>query len=550
MTTSDISTRSYSNTSKRPSPNDSYDSLAHGPNTRSSDKSNFASRESALHLSDQHQVTATPGPSKDPVTRCQNNKTGTQSAILPSPAIRRIELPAPGIAKEIECPGPSAAHPRIKQSSMRLQPTVPDVPDEDETAADNATGPDDDTTALPSIVSPVQDVQTPQTERADCHSQKITDSDCGDNERSDYDDESLFAESFGDLDVESAVDEANNFLQDTSPSKNGSVSYEHHSTDSGRNSEDQNSEPRTPPETSNLLTVPNGVVDTSQLPLSPESFQANCKRKFSPVVESESDQSSRNLRPRVESNNLSFCPRDDLCTSSPSLKRNDYAVEACHQHPITPPAKNSPHKPIRDRWNGRFSSHTALSDLSSAAKNEIESMCDQILRPDFSAFMDKHLPVWISDAFYDSPSPEAKPRIDRHYVQSHDVWKYVNAISAEDETNYLKSRFAHVRLYLLYIEEFDRQKKAGHPDLTAKTKAIDIICDSGSLPQKTAAKIRQQFHGRKVIGERWWWCGQFLGLGFFLLCSEKSGKKMLGFYVQPLFLLITDESAEITKHSP
>ena len=86
----------------------------------------------------------------------------------------------------------------------------------------------------------------------------------------------------------------------------------------------------------------------------------------------------------------------------------------------------------------------------------------------------------------------------------------MEAISIEEETYYLKSRLAYIRLYLNCIVEFNRQKQAGHPDQTTKIKAIDIICGLGSLLKATVAKTRKRFHKRKLIGERWWWCGCFL----------------------------------------
>jgi hypothetical protein len=142
--------------------------------------------------------------------------------------------------------------------------------------------------------------------------------------------------------------------------------------------------------------------------------------------------------------------------------------------------------------------------------------------------MEKHTKLWMSTGFWSSPSldPSKFPSMTAGR-KGHEIWRYVEAMQAEDETHYLKARLADVMLYLEYVEEFDRQKKAGHPVQTAKTRATNIICGTGSLSKAKADKTRMSFHEHKAVGERWWWSGSYLGRGFILLCSEETGKKML-----------------------
>ena len=99
-------------------------------------------------------------------------------------------------------------------------------------------------------------------------------------------------------------------------------------------------------------------------------------------------------------------------------------------------------------------------------------------------------------------------------------------MQADEAAYYLKSRLADIMLYLEYVRELDRQKKSGHPGQTAKTRATNIICGIGALPKVVADKTRKSFHEHKLVGERWWWCGCYLGRGLFLLCSPETGKRM------------------------
>lgn len=75
-------------------------------------------------------------------------------------------------------------------------------------------------------------------------------------------------------------------------------------------------------------------------------------------------------------------------------------------------------------------------------------------------------------------------------------------MQADEAAYYLKSRLTDIMLYLEYVRELDRQKKAGHPGQTAKTQAINIICGIGSLLKVVADKTRKSFHEHKLIGER------------------------------------------------
>lgn len=113
----------------------------------------------------------------------------------------------------------------------------------------------------------------------------------------------IIDDEFGDSDIEAALDDAHRFLKDTSTDRKGH---------------------------------PRGT-DVPQVPLTPESLQANCKRKLSSAVESETDHSPRNLRPRLEDENgqSSAEPRSmdgdaanyDECREPEDLSTDDGGLE-------------------------------------------------------------------------------------------------------------------------------------------------------------------------------------------------------------------------------
>lgn len=142
--------------------------------------------------------------------------------------------------------------------------------------------------------------------------------------------------------------------------------------------------------------------------------------------------------------------------------------------------------------------------------------------------MDKHTESWKSTGFWRSTSKDV-PQTPLDYATntgSIPVWTYVETMQGDGETEFLRYRFAHMNLFLTYATQFDRFKKSGVPDQTAKRRAADIICGIRDLPKGAADEIRRSFHDRKLIGEYWWWCCHNLGRGFILSCIQETGFKM------------------------
>lgn len=105
------------------------------------------------------------------------------------------------------------------------------------------------------------------------------------------------------------------------------------------------------------------------------------------------------------------------------------------------------------------------------------------------------------------------------------IWRYVEAIQAEGETNYLKSRFADIRLYLEYVKEFNLQSKAGHPGQTAKIRATNAICGTASLPKARADKTRMSFHSTNLLGSGGGGLDATWAMDSFSCAVKKQGRK-------------------------
>ena len=301
---------------------------------------------------------------------------------------------------------------------------------------------------------------------------------------------------FGDPAIKSFLDDAHRFLGDTS--------VDHGNCPSGvTNAMGTDPDTNGPtlascrPESDKQHALPtSGKVARPQTCSEGASRNILRKRRLSSTVESQEALPTRNRRPRLR-NNVS-----QTASAIPSLDK--------------------------DRWEGRFSRHSLLSNLLPDQKDEIERKANQVLRSDLADFMEKYTKIWKSTRFWSSPSIDPSNYNTSTGGKGHAIWRYVEALQAEGETHYLKSRFADIMLYLEYVEEFNRQKKAGHPGQTAKTRATNVICGTGSLPKATANKTRMSFHEHKLVGERWWWSGCSLGRGFILLCSQETGNKMFG----------------------
>lgn len=314
-------------------------------------------------------------------------------------------------------------------------------------------------------------------------------------EHIDAEDPFTYDDSFMDSSVRAAVEEACRFLGNTSgghecPSSGVTNTM---STDLKPNASASSSPP---PDSDDQHTLPSKEQTEICQVSSEESSKVCRKRRHLSSSESQPSLRIRNLRARLDKSVV-----DE--TARPSEQYND-------------------------RWKGRFSHHTLLAILLPDQKDEIVRKSNQILRSDLPEFMEKHMKLWNLYGFWPSLllHPSKLPNMPS-VPKGREIWRYVQAMDAEEETHYLKVRLADIKVYLEYVEEFDRQKQAGHPVQTAKIRAMDKIC--GTTRQTVKAqkdKNRLSFHEHKLRGERWWWSGCHLGHGFILTCSEETGKKI------------------------
>ncbi|KAK9859695.1 hypothetical protein MYU51_013925 [Penicillium brevicompactum] len=318
-------------------------------------------------------------------------------------------------------------------------------------------------------------------------------------------------EGFGDSDIESVLDEMHRFLQDTScnienspPGANNSVNTESNtitftpaSISPTFNRSDRHNLPNEEQHTDSRQVT--SVCENRQI--------LQTKRKLFPGLESHSAPNSRNLRPRLEKGKSGIqAPHYDEIAenvgenSSPGGIFARSVVKGLVDSSVGPTKTTVPSKPGKDKWNGRFLCDPLLSTLSPEKKDEIERKCDRILRPDMPDFMAKHTKSWKLTGFWHSPQLDvAKYPLVSSSTKGFAIWRYVDAMQAGEETHYLKSRLADIMLYLAYVEELHRQKKAGHPGQTAKVKATDIICGTASLSKVIAERTRKSFHEHKLV---------------------------------------------------
>lgn len=271
-----------------------------------------------------------------------------------------------------------------------------------------------------------------------------------------------------------------------------------------------------------------GVTNTMRMELEPNSSASS-----SPPPDSD-DQHTLPSKEQTEISQVSSGESSKICRkrrhlssseSQPSLRIRNLRARL-EKRVGQETARPSEH--YKDRWKGRFSHHELLTTLLPDQKDEIERKSKQVLRSDLPEFVEKHTKLWNSNGFWPSLllHPSKLPNMPTA-PKGREIWRYLQAMDAEEETHYLKVRLADVKLYLEYVEEFDRQKQAGHPPQTAKIRAVDKICGTtGQTVKAQKDKSRLSFHEHKLRGERWWWSGCYLGHGFILSCSEETGKKI------------------------
>lgn len=465
-------------------------------------------------------------------TRVYNPKPGLSLPYL-TPDSNPSDTPTPpsrGVVRSTEATSSDIRTPsniRSGKSFPKFQPTVEDACDDTDSGTPHDSSANEDGLRGSHHESDIMTPNNIQSGQSLSELQPTVEDSRYDTDSATSDYSSTNDGNFRESEIESATDDALGFLQDTSsgienfpPGDNKSMSLESNRSTSVSASSSDNDQPELPHEEDADRSGVSSGCGTSQV--------LYHKRKFS-AIESNSVQPSRNLRPRPSGKGRDGNQSYDNRTSEEARKTS--VLEAAVPRSTAGVAHSKtrvPSKSEKDKWKDCFSCHPSLSDLPPDKKDEIERKCNHILRPDLPDFLENHTKSWKSSGFWRSPSLDVSqyPYYTPTNTRAFAIWKYVEAMQADEATYYLKSRLADIMIYLEYVRELDRQRKAGHPGQTAKTRATDIICGTGSLPKVVADKTRKSFHEHKLVGERWWWCGCYLGRGLFLLCSPETGKKM------------------------
>lgn len=418
-----------------------------------------------------------------------------------------------------------------KQPSPRLESTAKDIPYKEILTAEKGTGTDGFFSGMNGTVIFNSGLRLPLAEQVSSETREEANDPFRSDDDTLPDDNKIPDNGAGELDNNSAVNKPMSHLQVESNMFTSSCELEN-TSEFSLGSEGIGTALAVFPLNNDGL-IPPTAADVPQLPSSPENYQLGFKRKNPSPFEVRTDKIYRNIRARIDKTrgDVQF---DDTCKKDTSQllppPSNVYNLDAIHENREFSRSGVSPHITRRDRWDGGFLCHPVLFDLSSVAKDEIKRVCDGVLRPDFAEFMAKHIPTLLLNGL--SLMEAVQPKIDLFKISKDDSGRPIlrYAPSSEREIRYLKTRLADIKLYLEYIAELARQEKSRRPDQTAKTSktnAINIICGTSSMPKSVALKTRKRFHEHRSIGERWWRCGCLLGHGFFLLCSEKTGKKVL-----------------------
>ena len=456
-------------------------------------------------------------------TRVHNSNPGLSLPYL-TPDSNPSDTPTPpsrGVVRSAEVTSSdirTSNNIRSAESFSKFQPTVEDAPDDTDSGPPHDSSANDDGLRGSHHESDILSPNNTQSGQSLLELQPTVEDSCGDTGFATSDYSSTNDGDFRESEIESAIDDGLGFLQDTSsdnenfpPGDKKSVSRESNRSRSVSASSSDNDQPELPHgEDADRSGVSSGCETNKVL---------YHKRKFS-AIESNSVQPSRNLRPRPSSKGRDGNQSYDNRTVEEARKTS--GLEAAVPRSTAGVAHSKtrvPSKSEKNKWKDCFSCHPSLSDLPPDKKDEIERKCNHILRPDLPDFLENHTKSWKSSGFWRSPSLDVSryPYYTPTNTRAFAIWKYVEAMQADEATYYLKSRLADIMIYLEYVRELNRQKKAGHPGQTAKTRATDIICGTGSLPKIVADKTRRSFHEHKLVGERWWWCGCYLGRGLFLL---------------------------------
>lgn len=221
--------------------------------------------------------------------------------------------------------------------------------------------------------------------------------------------------------------------------------------------------------------------------------------------------------------------------SQSSLRADDEDLAVCDDLSSFSSSSESPlHEPADHSLTHEPSPlDVTFSKLTERERSQVRSTGDHLLMPDFPIFLERHSRHWFASGFWNgatwninqTSSTNSSP--DRAGLIS-----YLVTLQNEDEMQYLRLLISRVLLFLLYEREIECERKRGTAATALKQTATNNLCDTSGLSGLDKRKLKKSFHNNKRLGEYWWWCARFFGPSFLLRCSREAVKKML----VPVFL--------------
>lgn len=168
---------------------------------------------------------------------------------------------------------------------------------------------------------------------------------------------------------------------------------------------------------------------------------------------------------------------------------------------------------------------------------QVRSTGDHLLLPDLATFLERHSQTWTTCGFWNAPSWKINESSTIAAQPNRaGLMTYLESLTQEDETRYLKLSTTRVLLHLFYVREAECERRRGSSETVVKKKATNNLCSTIGLGPVEAKKLRMSFHNNKRLGEYWWWFICYFGPGFLLRCSKEAANKML----VPFRLLLID----------
>ncbi|KAJ6016369.1 hypothetical protein N7540_010960 [Penicillium herquei] len=339
----------------------------------------------------------------------------------------------------------------------------------------------------------------------------------------------------GDKEIESILEDAYEFLKDSSDIPNlNSATEPKTPARAGESPEDSQLEdgPATDAAVSELALASVVPPTCSTNIISPASCQTdddvgvgyskNRKRKRTPEAD---DPETRRASPNSTLPNGSIqatASQSSLLVDDEDLVVSDdlSSLSSC---PGSPPPEPADYTATQEP----SPMDVTFSTLTERERSQVRRTGDHLLMPDFSRFLEQHSRHWFTSGFWNGATWKInKTSRTNSPPDRAGLISYLVTLQHEDEMQYLRLLVSRVLLFLLYEREIECERRHGTAVTALKKTATNNLCHTSGLSGLEKRKIKKSFHNNKRIGECWWWCVRFFGPSFLLRCSREAAKKM------------------------